>query len=159
MERPFGYRQTLGTWSAVGIRAGKWTLVRVDKPSGSGTNWCGINVGESRNAILREPGTLVLSSGWTGEIRDHTDLLLELHREWSFFIFPRRYFCEALKQGTLVVLPESEEVVVGGATPRDYKVYNSASSQFSWSDKSISVAKAATKVRIHNAFFTVAHDA
>lgn len=75
--------------------------------------WHGVcKIGEVVDAVVTLPNTIVLSKEWHGEIRDHTDVEIELSEERRFF-FRTRYCCEMFKYGTVTIPAGSVEAQMG----------------------------------------------
>lgn len=75
--------------------------------------WQGVcKVGEVVDAVVTLPNTLVLSTEWQGQIRDHTDVEIELSEERRFLLHTR-YCCEMFKYGTFTIPAGSVEAQMG----------------------------------------------
>jgi hypothetical protein len=75
--------------------------------------WHGVcKVGEKIDVVLTHPNIIVLTKEWQGEIRDHTDVEIELSEERRF-LFHKRYCCEMFTYGTITIPAGSIEAQMG----------------------------------------------
>ena len=77
-------------------------------------HWNGLcTIGDSVEVVRVAAETIVLSKQWAGAIADHSDLEIELYRNFAWLVAPLGFSCSIHSFGTVTVLPKSAEALMG----------------------------------------------
>lgn len=118
------------------------------------SRWLGaIALRQPVQVIRLAANRLVLSMEWKGKISDHTDLDLHLYRKHKIFLIPEDFVCDIFSYGTLVTLPDSEEVIIGAASPGTQRVQHNKATVFGEQNYSVSYERTSGLLRIWDATF------
>jgi hypothetical protein len=118
-------------------------------------HWNGLcTIGDSVEVVRVAPDTIVLSKKWSGAIADHSDLEIELYRDFSWLVLPVGFSCSIHSFGTVTVLPGSAEAMMGERVGSS-RVAHDRSTRASNQDLGVSFNPSERIVRLWDARFEV----